>query len=272
MNRFRATAGLIVLVSTVFTCARAEAFFHLWSFTEFFSNADGSVQFIELHTSSNNEHFASGAQIRSLSTGNVFTFPSNLSSSATANKRLLIATPGFGGLSGAVSPDFTLPSTSFFDPAGDTISLSAGVAIDSRTFTSVPTDGVMSRVYPSNALDTNSPTNFSGASGSINLSAPPLAGDYNNSGLVEQGDLDLVLGFWGAEAGDVPATWDNDPPIGFVDQAELDRVLSNWGSAALAAGGAGAVPEPAGLTLAALALATGGVWTFCLRKPRRTAE
>ena len=85
---------------------------------------------------------------------------------------------------------------------------------------------------------------------------PPdgIPGDYNGSGLVEQGDLDLVLGFWGSAANDVPATWENDPPEGFVDQAELDKVLGNWGSMgaqAQALNGA-AVPEPATWVLAAL--------------------
>ena len=71
-----------------------------------------------------------------------------------------------------------------------------------------------------------------------------IPGDYNNSGLVEQGDLDLVLGFWGADSNDVPATWTNDLPEGFVDQAELDKVLGNWGAQAPGLGAAGAVPEP----------------------------
>jgi hypothetical protein len=71
-----------------------------------------------------------------------------------------------------------------------------------------------------------------------------LPGDYSGNGLVEQADLDLVLGNWGADAGSVPATWVNDPPVGFVDQAELDKVLGNWGSMAPGLGAAGAVPEP----------------------------
>jgi hypothetical protein len=78
-----------------------------------------------------------------------------------------------------------------------------------------------------------------------------LIGDYSGNGLVEQADLDLVLGNWGAEAGNVPATWVNDLPEGFVDQAELDKVLGNWGASLQNA--AGAVPEPATLALAGFA-------------------
>ena len=55
-----------------------------------------------------------------------------------------------------------------------------------------------------------------------------LVGDYNDSGSVEQGDLDLVLNNWGQTrtfdpSGDAFAT-------DAVDQEELDRVLNNWGS------------------------------------------
>jgi hypothetical protein len=84
-----------------------------------------------------------------------------------------------------------------------------------------------------------------------------LPGDYSGNGLVEQADLDLVLGNWGADAANVPATWVSDPPEGFVDQAELDKVLGNWGRTnaanafALRLSGS-EVPEPAAVLLAAV--------------------
>ena len=80
-----------------------------------------------------------------------------------------------------------------------------------------------------------------------------LAGDYNGSGSVEQGDLDLVLNNWGAPRG----PWENAQGFtsGAVDQEELDRVLNNWGSSASAPSFAGiAVPEPAAALLAVLVL------------------
>jgi hypothetical protein len=83
-----------------------------------------------------------------------------------------------------------------------------------------------------------------------------LPGDYSGNGLVEQADLDLVLGNWGADAANVPATWVSDPPEGFVDQAELDKVLGNWGSQAPGLATAAGVPEPGSLALA-LACAAG---------------
>ena len=91
----------------------------------------------------------------------------------------------------------------------------------------------------------------------------PLAGDYNGNGLVEQGDLDLVLGNWGADAGDVPATWINDTPSGIIDQGELDTVLAGWGTSSQPLASA-AVPEPAAACLVMVAVST----IFVLRRTR----
>ncbi len=65
------------------------------------------------------------------------------------------------------------------------------------------------------------------------LSAESLAGDFNGSGVVEQGDLDLVLQHWGRDvaADGLPGGWGSDLPVGLIDQGELDRVLANWGEA-----------------------------------------
>ena len=69
-----------------------------------------------------------------------------------------------------------------------------------------------------------------------------LAGDYNGSGSVEQGDLDLVLNNWGGPRG----VWSNADGFASagVDQEELDRVLNNWGSSVAPALAGLSVPEP----------------------------
>ena len=80
-----------------------------------------------------------------------------------------------------------------------------------------------------------------------------LAGDYNDSGSVEQGDLDLVLNNWGGPRG----AWSNADGFtsGGVDQEELDRVLNNWGSSSAPAFRGVSVPEPvAALGLLGLAM------------------
>ncbi len=89
-----------------------------------------------------------------------------------------------------------------------------------------------------------------------------IAGDYNGSGQVEQGDLDLVLGNWGNSVPPIPGGWVNDLPSGLIDQDELDGVLLNWGNTAAPDFSGSAVPEP---TTAAL-LALGGL-TLRRRRP-----
>ncbi len=79
----------------------------------------------------------------------------------------------------------------------------------------------------------------------LEFAVAELAGDYNGSGQVEQGDLDLVLQNWGVDAtAGPPAGWVNDLPEGLIEQTELDGVLQNWGSSASPDFAAAAVPEP----------------------------
>jgi hypothetical protein len=238
MRFVRNSGFLATWLLASFAVQPAQAFFHLWRFTEVFSSADGDVQFIELAVTNNGENFAQGATITSTSTGRVFTFPENLAGN-TANKRLLIATSGFGALAGAVTPDYTLPSTDFFNPAGDTLRLFAGSTIDSRTFTSVPTDGVMSRHYPSNALAANSPTNYLGNSGSVNLSPLAPAADFNGDGEVDAADLSDWQGDYGLN-GDSDA--DGDLDSDGADFLIWQRQVGQSSVAPLAF----AVPEPGG--------------------------
>ncbi len=81
-----------------------------------------------------------------------------------------------------------------------------------------------------------------------------LIGDYNSSGQIEQGDLDLVLQNWGADTAvtGIPRGWTNDSPQGQIEQTELDKVLQNWGSTAAPDFSGSAVPEPASLALLGL--------------------
>ncbi len=78
-----------------------------------------------------------------------------------------------------------------------------------------------------------------------------ITGDYDGSGQVEQGDLDIVLQNWGTGTftGDEAALVGGGPFDGTVDQNELDGVLQNWGSTAAPDFAGSAVPEPATLVV-----------------------
>ena len=195
--------ALALVALSLFAAMPTHAAFHFWHVKEVFSNADGSVQFIELFDSFNNENFVSGHTLRSNSDGVIknFTLLSNAPSSLTANKHLLFATPGFSALPGGVTPNYTLPdpgvSGPFFNPNATSITITFLASGDSMTFSgaSLPKNGYQSltdtarRCSTRNAnyrRRTNTPTNFAGTSGSVNLITPN--GDYNNNGKVDAAD------------------------------------------------------------------------------------
>ncbi|MEM7576318.1 MAG: hypothetical protein AAF328_02485 [Planctomycetota bacterium] len=90
----------------------------------------------------------------------------------------------------------------------------------------------------------------------VALVATGIVGDYDDSGQVEQGDLNLVLNNWGGAA---PFQPNGDPfATPQVDQEELNRVLNNWGNSANPPSFTGAaVPEPGTAGLATAFLVAG---------------
>src|SRR5262245_52093765 len=88
---------------------------HLWKFTEVFSNADGSVQFIEMFVfdpAGTAEVQLAGFPLTSSSS--TFVFPHNLPNQNTFHTWILLATPAFASLPGAPTPDYIIPAQ-FFD-------------------------------------------------------------------------------------------------------------------------------------------------------------
>ena len=161
------------LWALMFSTSGAHAAFHLFQIEQLFSNADGSVQFVVLHefSGSNGENFWGGHQLMSSSAGanKMFTFPSNLPSGATANKRVLVATQGFAALA-IVTPDFVVPN-GFLPTGGGTLNYSG---VDSVNFGPLPTDGVTA-INRNGMMIPNLATNFAGQTGSVTAAAPPPA-------------------------------------------------------------------------------------------------
>ena len=217
---------LVALLAWI--AAPAGAAFHLWSMTELYSNADGTVQFLELASPSNGEGLVSGHRLTTTAGGTTrrFIFPNNLSFD-TAGKRMLIGTQGFADL-GVVAPDFVVPNGFFFVSGGQVNFADVDVWIHPA----LPTGGLaLQRDQPAAA---NSPTNFAGGTGSITsvetlnvqglwYKAPAESERGWGVGLAHQGDVLFVTWF----------TYDLDGTQMWLVGPEVRRTTGNAYSGAL---------------------------------------
>jgi len=147
---------------------------HTWVVNELFSNADGTIQFIELREN-NGGAFETGVGGHPVtSNGNSTTITNNVAS-PTGFRSILFGTAAFAALPGAPTPDYIINS-GFFSVNGDTISY---VPYSTLTFGAgvLPTDGVRS-LNRNLTTGTNSPTNYAGQTGTVNAApAPPAVPD-----------------------------------------------------------------------------------------------
>lgn len=177
---------VLLLASALAICtAPAHAMFHLFRIDQVYSNADGSVQYVVMRevTGSNFENFWAGNRLETTSLAGMkqqFQFPTNLPSSATASRSVLIATSGFAAL-GVLAPDYTVPN-GFIPAGGGTLDYASGT--DEITLPALPTDGAT-------AIDRNgtsvpaTPKNFAGNTTTL-TGPPPVSGsapDLDQHGL-----------------------------------------------------------------------------------------
>ncbi|MDQ6630141.1 MAG: hypothetical protein M3Y82_00090 [Verrucomicrobiota bacterium] len=168
-NRFLASIAAIAVI--LLTNSSAYAAFHTWKVNEIYSNADGSVQFIEMKEASgfNGQNLLSGHSITCTGPAGTTTFNfSNLASSTTANKFFLIGTSNLVSVPGGLTPDFV------FTNPGPFLSLNSGsinfAGVDVITYTNLPANGSGAITRSGSTLiatTNNSPVNFGGASNSI---------------------------------------------------------------------------------------------------------
>ena len=197
---------------------------HSWRINEVFSNADGTIQFIELKEccGMNNETGLANKWVSSQTTGNIFDFPGNLPcSNCTANQHLLLATSAFAALPGAPAPDYIIPA-GFFAINGDTLDY---WFYDTFSFGrgELPTDCINS-LYDGGGTGPNSPTNFAGETGSINA-CPTCPADLNGDGSIGILDLLALLAAWGPCDGCIEDIT-GDGGVGILD---LLALLAAWG-------------------------------------------
>ncbi len=141
----------------------AHAASSLWQINEIYSNADGSVQFIELITASSGQQFVTGQAMTSSQGAATYTL--NVTTDLpgdSANKTFLIGTQGFAALN-IVAPDYVVPNGFLFTGGG---TLNWGGGTDIVSYASLPTDGKLS-IDRAGATAINSPTNFAGVTGTI---------------------------------------------------------------------------------------------------------
>jgi hypothetical protein len=164
---------LLAMVAAL-AASYASANFHLFIISQIYSNADGTVQYVELrNTGGDGENLLGGHTLTSTSSKTGVTkslpFPNDLPSN-TANKKVLIATQGFADL-GLVMPDYIMPN-GFLATDGATVNY-AGVSqmsFGDAPLTPLPTDGVTALTQGGTAA--NAPTNFAGAT--TTLAALPV--------------------------------------------------------------------------------------------------
>ncbi len=166
---------VMAIISSFLLSSPALAIFHLWDISEIFSNADGTVQYIELFTANNGQQFTVDATIRATQgvSSNDFVFPGN-TPAPTAGHHLLLATVAFASLPGAVTPNFILADGFLFRPDG----LVDFMGANRMGYDCLPTDGSLSLHCDANngvqctatSIGVNSPTNYAGAIGSIDVS------------------------------------------------------------------------------------------------------
>jgi hypothetical protein len=178
--RIRLFALAAVVAFVVGLPSPAHAAHHLWRLQQLFSNASGTIQFVELETTSGGRTGENVVGTQTLvSGGNTVQFSANLPANPVT-QWILLATPNLANLPGGVAPDLVIPA-SFLATGGGTITY-ANPIVDTWSYGTVPTDGVhaLTRDPDTQALGTavNHPVNFSNVSGQVNLAAvaPALPG------------------------------------------------------------------------------------------------
>lgn len=163
----------------------AHAASHLWVINELFSNPTGNVQFIEMHVPSSaaNERFMMNKWVLAQVANHQFTFTENLPEGSTAFAYLLLATQDFADLPGAPVPDDIITSH-FFDLIADQVKWwQYGTGDLNFAAGELPLDGLRS-LNRDHTTGVNSPTNFNGETGSVNVSSGVAGTDARVRGLV----------------------------------------------------------------------------------------
>jgi hypothetical protein len=165
-----AVLGTLTVFSLTPT-ARAGA--HTWQVWEVFTNADGTIQFLELRETGGGafETGITGHIVSASPSGGNYTIAGTIAS-PTGNRSYLIATAGFAALPGAPTPDEIMPDR-FFD-GSDTSTSYTPYNTATWALGALPQDGIhsLTRTAAGSVLVSavNSPTNYAGGTGTVDAS------------------------------------------------------------------------------------------------------
>lgn len=171
-----AAASLCLALGALGVPGPASAKSHLWKFKELFSNADGSIQYVEMDVvdpAGTGEWLTLDKQLASRN--HVYIIPVNLPNENTFQRSMLFATPAFAALPGAPAPDFVLPAR-FFDPAGDELRYRFTLDVFSFGPGELPTDGQLALKRSDRSKPVNTPENFARATATINAAGAAVDG------------------------------------------------------------------------------------------------
>jgi hypothetical protein len=170
----RVVQAFVAALAVLAQASIASAGHHQWIISEVYSNTDGTVQFVELLGTANNEQFINGFTVATLgSIASSAPIGPNLPNGSTQGAYLLIGTAGYATLAtaqGAPAPDRVLPDN-FLQIAADTVRYASMPSTD-IVYTNLPTNGIDSLDIEHPSGTVNTPRNFAGASGSIDASPP----------------------------------------------------------------------------------------------------
>lgn len=242
-----------LLMGAAFMTSAATATFHLIQINEVYSNADGSIQYVELIATANGQTNLGPTRVVSRNATNgaetiLFDFVANYAWSS--GQTLLIATPAFEAAAG-FAPDFVMPAQSLiFTPNGRVLfRRDTAAAVDSVAYgaftgnngtfgtpaTALPTDGVHSLTRINTSMDNsigfavmvNSPKRTDGMTTTLNPGGgDPCPGDTNGDGIVDFTDFSTVLNQYGQTGPGLTGDLNGDEIVDFTD---FSIVLANYG-------------------------------------------
>lgn len=171
LRRLHLPARIFLSILLLCCSAVSEAAFHIVQINEVYSNASGTVQFVEIQMLAAGQNQFQGQVITSSQGGTThsFTFTHALANASNGDS-VLIGTASYAALPGVPAPDFTV-ADNFFFTTNATVNF-AGV--DFVTYAALPTDGVLS-INHAGATATNSPRNNARATGTIAGGGPATA-------------------------------------------------------------------------------------------------